>query len=233
MTGVKIDADGQRAAPLNRPLLPAVVTLTPSLHLTTAERCGFGLGTPCLLSLFDFFGLARPRTQATLPLVRLARPWSHPHRPTPRHVGCDDKSSTHITLCFVTMIGSSKPPAHNRQRQVSPPPTRLAFRPDFEALTVGRVRRKPASDFSRPHPAHTASHPAPPPKLAQNQHIMALNCIVDDSALIAGIRDGAKYSIQEWIALGAVNIFVPLQGTSIVFAISCSVADLSVQLWND
>ncbi|KAI9726888.1 MAG: hypothetical protein M1828_000236 [Chrysothrix sp. TS-e1954] len=38
----------------------------------------------------------------------------------------------------------------------------------------------------------------------------ALNCIIDDSALIAGVRDSAGNNIKQWINNGLINIYVPL-----------------------
>ncbi|KAF2453860.1 hypothetical protein BDY21DRAFT_292134, partial [Lineolata rhizophorae] len=36
------------------------------------------------------------------------------------------------------------------------------------------------------------------------------NCIVDDTALLAGVRRGNRDGIKKWIANGAVRLFVPL-----------------------
>jgi len=37
-----------------------------------------------------------------------------------------------------------------------------------------------------------------------------LNCIIDESALLAGLRDRTKDNIKHWIRDGAINAFIPL-----------------------
>lgn len=36
------------------------------------------------------------------------------------------------------------------------------------------------------------------------------NCIVDDTALIAGVKKSTRDGIRKWIAQGAIRLFVPL-----------------------
>ncbi|KAL9050867.1 MAG: hypothetical protein Q9162_006376 [Coniocarpon cinnabarinum] len=53
-----------------------------------------------------------------------------------------------------------------------------------------------------------------------------LNCIVDDSALVASVRQGSPHSIQPWLAQNAINVFVPLSALerlSKLRAINCPV----------
>jgi len=37
-----------------------------------------------------------------------------------------------------------------------------------------------------------------------------LNCIIDESALLAGLSEDAADGIKQWINTGAINVFVPL-----------------------
>ncbi|KAF1933815.1 uncharacterized protein M421DRAFT_51217 [Didymella exigua CBS 183.55] len=59
-----------------------------------------------------------------------------------------------------------------------------------------------------PHPpratANSASSPAEPPQRK------VFNCIVDDTALIAGVKKSTRDGIRKWIAQGAICLFVPL-----------------------
>lgn len=48
-------------------------------------------------------------------------------------------------------------------------------------------------------PASDAAAGAPP-----------LNCIIDESALLAGLKDRTKDNIKHWIRDGAINAFIPL-----------------------
>ncbi|KAB8337197.1 hypothetical protein FH972_021499 [Carpinus fangiana] len=58
---------------------------------------------------------------------------------------------------------------------------------------------------------------------------MALNCIVDDSALLAGLSSDARYNITEWIADGAINAFVPLYTLERLNSLREAKADCSEQ----
>ena len=50
--------------------------------------------------------------------------------------------------------------------------------------------------------------PQTPKPTASGGH--ALNCIIDDSALIAGLKDYATANLRQWIRESVVNVFVPL-----------------------
>lgn len=39
------------------------------------------------------------------------------------------------------------------------------------------------------------------------------NCIVDDTALIAGVKKSTRDGIRKWIAQDAIRLFVPLHST--------------------
>lgn len=38
------------------------------------------------------------------------------------------------------------------------------------------------------------------------------NCIVDDSALVAGVKKSTRNGIRQWINNGQIRLFVPLHG---------------------
>jgi len=44
-----------------------------------------------------------------------------------------------------------------------------------------------------------------------------LNCIIDESALLAGLRDRTKDNIKHWIRDGAINAFIPLYSLTTPF----------------
>ena len=39
------------------------------------------------------------------------------------------------------------------------------------------------------------------------------NCIVDDSALVAGVKRSTRNGIRQWVKNGQIRLFVPLHGT--------------------
>ncbi|KAF1817304.1 hypothetical protein P152DRAFT_14908 [Eremomyces bilateralis CBS 781.70] len=42
------------------------------------------------------------------------------------------------------------------------------------------------------------------------------NCIVDDTALLAGVKKGTRDGIQRWISIGAIRLYVPLHTLGIL-----------------
>lgn len=38
------------------------------------------------------------------------------------------------------------------------------------------------------------------------------NCIVDDSALVAGVKRSTRNGIRQWVKHGQIRLFVPLHG---------------------
>ena len=38
------------------------------------------------------------------------------------------------------------------------------------------------------------------------------NCIVDDSALVAGVKKSTRNGIRQWVNNGQIRLFVPLHG---------------------
>lgn len=47
-----------------------------------------------------------------------------------------------------------------------------------------------------------------PQPLAMTRKIF--NCIVDDTALIAGVKRSTRDGIRKWVSQGAIRLFVPL-----------------------
>ena len=39
------------------------------------------------------------------------------------------------------------------------------------------------------------------------------NCIVDDTALIAGVKKSTRDGIRKWVGQGSIRLFVPLHST--------------------
>lgn len=38
------------------------------------------------------------------------------------------------------------------------------------------------------------------------------NCIVDDTALVAGVKKSTRNGIRQWVKNGQIRLFVPLHG---------------------
>ncbi len=85
---------------------------------------------------------------------------------------------------------------------VSPPQT--PSRPS----TAGKMR---AGARSRP-----VSHHGPQTPYAQAVAVQptrkVFNCIVDDSALVAGVKRSTRNGIRQWVKNGHIRLFVPLHG---------------------
>jgi hypothetical protein len=56
----------------------------------------------------------------------------------------------------------------------------------------------------RPNKPDTMVRAPEPPKRK------VFNCIVDDTALIAGVKKSTRDGIRKWISQGAIRLFVPL-----------------------
>ena len=56
----------------------------------------------------------------------------------------------------------------------------------------------------RPRPDDTRQRAPEPPKRK------LFNCIVDDTALIAGAKKSTRDGIRKWVSQGAICLFVPL-----------------------
>lgn len=46
----------------------------------------------------------------------------------------------------------------------------------------------------------------------QQQGRKIFNCIVDDSALVAGVKRSTRNGIRQWVKNGQIRLFVPLHG---------------------
>lgn len=57
---------------------------------------------------------------------------------------------------------------------------------------------------SRPGKPEAATRAPEPPKRK------VFNCIVDDTALIAGVKKSTRDGIRKWIAQDAIRLYVPL-----------------------
>jgi hypothetical protein len=57
----------------------------------------------------------------------------------------------------------------------------------------------------RPSKPEAAMRASEPPKRK------VFNCIVDDTALIAGVKKSTRDGIRKWIAQDAIRLYVPLQ----------------------
>ncbi|KAI7033107.1 hypothetical protein KC352_g47283, partial [Hortaea werneckii] len=64
----------------------------------------------------------------------------------------------------------------------------------------GNTRQRPASHHGPP--AHAQSPIAPARKI--------FNCIVDDTALVAGVKRSTRNGIRQWVKNGQIRLFVPL-----------------------
>lgn len=51
-----------------------------------------------------------------------------------------------------------------------------------------------------------------PVQQQQQQGRKIFNCIVDDSALVAGVKRSTRNGIRQWVKNGQIRLFVPLHG---------------------
>lgn len=63
-----------------------------------------------------------------------------------------------------------------------------------------RTRQRPSSQH----------HASPPRPAAPRPVRKVFNCIVDDTALVAGAKKSTRDGIRKWIAQDAIRLFVPL-----------------------
>ena len=81
---------------------------------------------------------------------------------------------------------------------------------------VGLTRRlqnpRPAGKMrARQRPA--SQHGAQPyPRVVANPTRKIFNCIVDDTALVAGVKKSTRNGIRQWVKNGQIRLFVPLHG---------------------
>jgi hypothetical protein len=58
---------------------------------------------------------------------------------------------------------------------------------------------------SRPVSHHGSNAQQPPTK-------KIFNCIIDDTALVAGVKKSTRNGIRQWVKNGQIRLFVPLHG---------------------
>lgn len=82
-------------------------------------------------------------------------------------------------------------------------------RPRPSAKMRGNTRQRPASHHGPPQQyvqsPTTAGAMLPARKI--------FNCIVDDTALVAGVKRSTRNGIRQWVKNGQIRLFVPLHGT--------------------
>lgn len=64
---------------------------------------------------------------------------------------------------------------------------------------------------AQPHGAPAGDHRLQHPEMPTRK---VFNCIVDDTALIAGVKKGTRDGIRKWTESGAIRLFVPLHCTA-------------------
>ncbi|KAF2007332.1 hypothetical protein P154DRAFT_541526 [Amniculicola lignicola CBS 123094] len=74
------------------------------------------------------------------------------------------------------------------------------------------LRPRADAPRTRAPAAPLAPAPAPAPMLEPTRKVF--NCIVDDTALIAGVKKSTRDGIRKWVSMGAVRLFVPLHTLS-------------------
>jgi hypothetical protein len=61
----------------------------------------------------------------------------------------------------------------------------------------------------------TSQHVNTPAALARLDPLVGrkiFNCIVDDTALVAGVKKSTRNGIRQWVKNGQIRLFVPLHG---------------------
>jgi hypothetical protein len=61
----------------------------------------------------------------------------------------------------------------------------------------------------------TSQHANPSAALARLDPLVGrkiFNCIVDDTALVAGVKKSTRNGIRQWVKNGQIRLFVPLHG---------------------
>jgi hypothetical protein len=77
--------------------------------------------------------------------------------------------------------------------------------------TASPLASKMRNNRSRP----TSQHVNQPAALARLDPLVGrkiFNCIVDDTALVAGVKKSTRNGIRQWVKNGQIRLFVPLHG---------------------
>jgi len=76
-------------------------------------------------------------------------------------------------------------------------------------------RRPLASTMRNNRSRPTSQHANSPAALARLDPMVGrkiFNCIVDDTALVAGVKKSTRNGIRQWVKNGQIRLFVPLHG---------------------
>ena len=57
-----------------------------------------------------------------------------------------------------------------------------------------------------------SQHGNNPAAVQPQQGRKIFNCIVDDTALVAGVKKSTRNGIRQWVKNGQIRLFVPLHG---------------------
>lgn len=57
-----------------------------------------------------------------------------------------------------------------------------------------------------------SQHGNAPVAMQPHQSRKIFNCIVDDTALVAGVKKSTRNGIRQWVKNGQIRLFVPLHG---------------------
>lgn len=84
---------------------------------------------------------------------------------------------------------------------------------------------------TRPRPAsHHGALPYAQGPMASVRKIF--NCIVDDTALVAGVKRSTRNGIRQWVKNGQIRLFVPLHGTHTGLGVAMGDHTNIWQLWS-
>jgi len=98
-------------------------------------------------------------------------------------------------------IAQPLPPCAHPHRRIL---TRLSQTPrPASKMRGGNTRQRPVSQHD--------AQPYMQTSVAPTRKIF--NCIVDDTALVAGVKRSTRNGIRQWVKNGQIRLFVPLHGT--------------------
>ncbi|EME50169.1 hypothetical protein DOTSEDRAFT_68887 [Dothistroma septosporum NZE10] len=81
---------------------------------------------------------------------------------------------------------------------------------ETSSMTPPATTAKPAVMRTRQRPVSQQGTPPPPRSIAAKPTRKIFNCIVDDSALVAGVKKSTRNGIRQWVRNGQIRLFVPL-----------------------
>lgn len=89
----------------------------------------------------------------------------------------------------------------------------MILQPNIPTIATHRVAAASTMRNNRSRP--TSQHANPPAALARLDPLVGrkiFNCIVDDTALVAGVKKSTRNGIRQWVKNGQIRLFVPLHG---------------------